>query len=86
MTSPDDPKHGNSIAKASQAATEPGTLTEGEQPAGTSATGAAIVAVEDDSALGVGRYRRRICALLFFAHLPSYGSHYRPRLQERPYI
>ena len=67
MPSPDDPKRGDRIAKASQATTKPGTLAEREQSTEASAIGAAIAAAEEEHAPRVGRYRWGICALLLLA-------------------
>jgi ACS family hexuronate transporter-like MFS transporter len=62
------------IEEASQSTTEPRSLAEvgGPQSAGASVTGAVIAGMEEGIVERIGRYRWKICALLFFATSINY--------------
>ncbi|HEX8774865.1 MAG TPA: MFS transporter [Pyrinomonadaceae bacterium] len=73
MPPPSEPTRKHSVADAIHATQEPISLAEqeGEQSTGSSATGAAIAAVEEGMGR-IGRQRWVICALLFFATTVNY--------------
>ncbi|HEX8142769.1 MAG TPA: MFS transporter [Pyrinomonadaceae bacterium] len=73
MPPPSEPTRKHSIADSIHATQEPISLAEqeGEQSTGSSATGAAIAAVEEGMGR-IGRQRWVICALLFFATTVNY--------------